>query len=75
VDSDHFAERVERVAGGRQKPVIVYGANADCDASRKAAACLQESGFEHVFAYAGGIEAWEEAGEPVQGGARPEELR
>jgi rhodanese-related sulfurtransferase len=71
VTEDNFAEKVADRAGGRDEPVVVYCANEACDASEKAARKLDEAGFSHVYDYAGGLRAWQEAGEPVQAGAGP----
>jgi rhodanese-related sulfurtransferase len=58
VDSDDFADRVEAVAGGKHRKIVVYCANFDCDASPKAAEKLEAAGFEQVYDYAGGTEDW-----------------
>jgi|SRR5579859_7275168 len=47
----------------KSKPVIVSCENGD--QSRRAAARLRKVGFERVFALAGGIAAWRQAGLPV----------
>ncbi|MCG5516796.1 MULTISPECIES: rhodanese-like domain-containing protein [unclassified Ectothiorhodospira] len=43
-----------RVAGGKDRKIVVYCANFDCDASRKAAAKLDNTGFTDVLDYEGG---------------------
>ncbi len=58
VGSDDFAQRVEDVAGGKDRKVVVYCANFDCDASPKAARKLEADGFTRVFDYEGGTEDW-----------------
>jgi len=59
-----FASHVERIAGGRDQPVVVYCANQQCDASEKAAEKLEAAGFKDVSRYTGGAAAWaKEAGE------------
>jgi len=63
---DNFVSRVEKFAGGKDQPVVVYCANEQCDASPKAAKKLEEAGFSHVYDYEGGTEAWKDAGEPVE---------
>jgi rhodanese-related sulfurtransferase len=65
-DND-FAARVEQEIGGKDKPVVVYCANQQCDSSEKAAQKLEEAGFTAVTDFAGGFAAWkEEAGELVE---------
>ncbi|MGM0676606.1 MAG: rhodanese-like domain-containing protein [Pseudomonadota bacterium] len=58
VGSDDFAEQVDRVAGGKDRKIVVYCANFDCDASRKAAAKLDNTGFTDVLDYEGGTQDW-----------------
>lgn len=64
-DRDDFAERVERLAGGKNRPVVVYCASTQCEASPKAARRLEQAGFERVYDFQGGTKAWIEAGERV----------
>jgi len=49
--------------------VVVYCANAECDASPKAAERLEEAGFTDVVDYQGGTQSWEEAGLAIEGNA------
>jgi rhodanese-related sulfurtransferase len=59
-----FTAHVERMAGGKDKSIVVYCANQQCDASEKAAQKLEAAGFTDVSRYTGGAAAWEkEAGE------------
>jgi rhodanese-related sulfurtransferase len=58
VDSDDFAEKVESVAGRKDRKIVVYCANFDCDASPKAAEKLEAAGFDKVYDYEGGTEDW-----------------
>ena len=53
-----FVERVEAVAGNKNREIVVYCANADCQASPKAAKQLEQAGFAKVFDYEGGVEDW-----------------
>jgi len=57
-ESEDFAARVERIAGGKSRPIVVYCGSFDCDASTRAAAKLDEAGFEEVFDYEGGTRDW-----------------
>jgi sulfur-carrier protein adenylyltransferase/sulfurtransferase len=56
--SEEFADRVEELAGGRDKPVILY-----CGAGNRSAvaadALTREHGFEDVASMAGGLTLWE----------------
>lgn len=67
IDSDDFVNQVAAEAGGKDQPVIVYCANAQCDASPKAAQKLEQEGFTDVRDFEGGIAAWEEAGLSLAG--------
>lgn len=71
VSNDNFVKEVEKNTGGRNQPVVVYCASIECSASEKAAKMLDEAGFREVYDYAGGVRAWQEAGQPVQAGVRP----
>lgn len=56
---------VERLAGGKEIPVVVYCASSECEASTDAARRLANVGFEKVYDYSGGMAAWIEAGHQV----------
>lgn len=58
LERSDFEDVVEEVAGSRDRDVIVYCANFDCDASQKAARKLDSAGFARVFDYEGGTEDW-----------------
>jgi rhodanese-related sulfurtransferase len=68
LESGDFAARVEQEAGGKNKPVVVYCANQQCNSSEKAAQKLEAAGFTAVSRYTGGAAAWEkEAGQVPAG--------
>lgn len=58
VDSDDFAQRVESVSGGKERTIVVYCANFECNASPSAAKKLEQAGFTQVYDYEGGTEDW-----------------
>ena len=60
LDANDFVTRVEKLAGGKNKPVVVYCANEQCDSSEKAAEKLENAGFTQVIDFAGGFQAWQE---------------
>ncbi len=68
---DSFVENVQHMAGSRDRPVVVYCASRECEASEKAAAQLEQAGFDRVYDYTGGMREWQEAGQPVQAGVAP----
>jgi rhodanese-related sulfurtransferase len=67
LSTDNFVEKVEQASGSKSKPVIVYCANTECDASPKAAKKLEQNGFDQVYDYEGGMDAWKEAGLEIAG--------
>ena len=67
VSAPDLEQRVEGEAGGKDKPVVVYCAGQECDASAKAGKRLEEAGFSQVYDFEGGTEAWEKAGHPIEG--------
>jgi len=62
----NFEQRVAEIAGGKDKPVIVYCASPECDSSPKAARKLEDAGFDKVYDFEGGVQAWKEAGGEVE---------
>ncbi|MBS3805293.1 MAG: rhodanese-like domain-containing protein [Oleiphilaceae bacterium] len=58
VDDTDFSEKVESVAGGKDRKIVVYSANFDCEASPKAARKLEDAGFTQVYDYEGGTKDW-----------------
>ena len=69
VADDNFVQRVQQRVNDKDAKVIVYCANFDCPASPNAAKQLDKSGFTHVADFEGGIQDWQEAGYPIEGGA------
>lgn len=58
VGDDDFEQTMEKDVGSKDRKVVVYCANFDCDASPKAAEKLEQAGFSQVYDYAGGTEDW-----------------
>ncbi len=67
LNSPHFEERVNSQIHSKDKPVVVYCASSECDASEKAAERLEQAGFTDVRDYAPGMKGWEESGYEVKG--------
>ena len=65
VDTMDFPSKVEQLVGRKDLPVVVYCANAQCDASSKAADQLEEAGFSDVIEYDDGVAGWEDADLPT----------
>jgi rhodanese-related sulfurtransferase len=68
LQSGDFAARVEQEAGGKDKPVVVYCANQQCNSSETAAQKLEAAGFTAVSRYTGGAAAWNKEAEEVPAG-------
>jgi rhodanese-related sulfurtransferase len=64
--------RVDELAARRipdqSSEVVVYCANPDCESSVEVAQRLIELGYRNVRHFAGGKQAWREAGLPLEGG-------
>ena len=57
-DREDFTDMVESVIGSKDRKIVVYCANFDCDASPKAAQKLESAGFSQVYDYEGGTQDW-----------------
>jgi rhodanese-related sulfurtransferase len=66
---DAVAELAPRLAPDKTAPIVVYCANAACQNSHIAAACLTQLGYADVRVYAGGKKDWLEAGLAVERGS------
>lgn len=70
LNSGEFIERVDELAGRRDKRIVTYCSNVKCTASTDAAKRLAEAGFSDVCVYQGGIEDWIRAKYRVEGRMR-----
>lgn len=64
-----LVSQVERLAGGKNRRIVVYCANPQCHASPDAGRKLEAADFSDVLHYPGGIEGWKSAGYDVEQGA------
>jgi rhodanese-related sulfurtransferase len=64
IPAGQIAERMKELEKLKARPVLVTCASGN----RSTAACgtLQKAGFEHVYALAGGMGAWQQASMPVE---------
>ncbi|PSQ84507.1 MAG: rhodanese-like domain-containing protein [Bacteroidetes bacterium QH_2_63_10] len=60
-------EEVERLVPNKDEPIVVYCANADCDASPTAARELEELGYTDVIDFEDGYAGWRQAGYSLTG--------
>lgn len=67
-DRDLVSE-IERLAGSKDRRVVVYCSSPRCQASPAVAHRLEHAGFSNVLHYAGGMEQWKAAGYDVAHGA------
>jgi rhodanese-related sulfurtransferase len=68
LESSDFAARVEKEAGGKDKPVVVYCASRQCNSSQKAGQKLEAAGFTAVSRYTDGAAAWQKDAGDVPAG-------
>lgn len=71
-DAD-FADRVEKRAGSKEKTVVVYCANLQCNSSTNAAEKLDKAGFKTVFDFEEGAEGWNKVFNEKEGGRKAKE--
>jgi len=63
-----FSESEKKAQGwDKTKEIIVYCASSLCTASNAAFKILKKMGFEHVYAYEGGIKDWTKKGFETKG--------
>ena len=67
LESESFLTRVEHIVGRKDSDVIVYCADADCNASLKAGEALEGAGYRNVRDFAGGLAEWTAEGLPLEG--------
>ena len=63
---DHFDERIQEAVPDKDRMVVVYCHNSECQASSKAARRMDELGYQQVFDYEAGKVDWREAGLPTE---------
>jgi rhodanese-related sulfurtransferase len=71
-DAD-FVDRVEKKAGGKDKPVVVYCASMQCNSSTNGAEKLEQAGFTNVFDFEAGAEGWSQLNAEKSGGRKAKE--
>lgn len=59
--------QIESVVPNKDERIVVYCANADCDASPKAARKLESMGYTNVADFDAGYAGWRNAGYPLAG--------
>ncbi len=60
-------DRVKTLVPNKDEQIVVYCANADCDASPTAAQTLEEMGYTNVIDFEDGYAGWQQAGYPLAG--------
>ena len=60
--------------GDTGTPIVTYCANPECWMSYNAALRAINAGYKNVMWYRGGLEAWQRAGQPLNGGQGPQQL-
>jgi rhodanese-related sulfurtransferase len=64
IPAGEIAERAKELEKLKKKPILLTCASGNRSAS--AGSGLQKAGFEQVYTLAGGMNAWQQAGMPVQ---------
>lgn len=69
IPGDHpsFVQEVERLAGRKDRRIIVHCSSVQCRASGDAAERLTRAGFTSVSHFPGGIAEWKQAGYSLEG--------
>jgi rhodanese-related sulfurtransferase len=67
-DSNLEVKALEKAGDDKNKAIVVYCADRECQASPKAARRLDKSGFTNIYDYEGGIKDWKEAGYSTRSG-------
>lgn len=63
-----FLDRIqEETKGHLDFPIVVYGVSDQFIASKKAASLLEQAGYKNVTRLVGGLNAWRQAGEKIEG--------
>ena len=68
VDQKRFEAAIERAVPAKDRPVVVYCHDQDCNASPQAAERMERSGYAQVYDYEAGKMDWKNAGLPVHEG-------
>lgn len=63
-NEDKFEKRYSK-----DKPIVVYCASPECDASPTVAEELADRGFGKIYDFEAGMSGWKQAGYPVERGA------
>lgn len=57
-DNANFVKDIESSASSKSQRIVVYCANAQCDASEQAAQKLENAGFKNIIRFEEGVEGW-----------------
>ncbi len=68
LDRDDFVEQVERLAGDKDREIVVHCASRECDTSERAASRLEKAGFRNVRRFRNGMAGWKDSGFDVETG-------
>lgn len=61
------ADLIEKIVPDKEQDIVVYCANADCDASPKLAERLIEKGYTRVWDFEDGLAGWRKEGYELAG--------
>lgn len=58
LEDAEFVTLAKNCAGSKEKTVVVYSADSNCNMASRAAVQLEAAGFTDVHVYSGGAKAW-----------------
>ena len=64
-----FLDQVSKITEDPEAEIVLYGSSPRSLDSRIAAEKLQRAGYRRIAVLQGGLEAWREAGQPLEGSA------
>jgi rhodanese-related sulfurtransferase len=68
VHQKKFEAAIEAAVPAKDRPVVVYCQDQDCNASPEAAERMEQAGYQQVYDYEAGKMDWKEAGLPTHEG-------
>jgi polyisoprenoid-binding protein YceI/rhodanese-related sulfurtransferase len=63
----NFLDQAHTIVTDQDRSIVVYGAGSESKEASVAADKLLRDGFTNIWEFAGGLEAWEEQGFPIEG--------
>lgn len=58
LNDEDFITQVEIISGDKDRKIVVYSQNVECDAAKQAAQALERARFTDVAVYSAGVDDW-----------------